>query len=69
MVTLAALCAISTGAIAADTTIPVKAASETSIRIHIPGQDSVSLSPSEGSEELSWSQCTPFPQFPWEIRC
>lgn len=65
MVVLAAVCTVSTSAIASEIVIPVKAASETNIRIHIPGQ---TFSP-ESSLSTNWAQCTPWPQNPWDIRC
>jgi len=65
MISLAALCAISTGTIAAETPIQVKAASETNIKIKIPGQG---IAPKESSS-TNYEQCTPWPENPWDIRC
>lgn len=62
IVTLTALCAISTGSIAAETSSSIKSVSEVSkvtTQVFVP----------KASSTTGVQECTMWPQTPWDVRC
>ncbi|WP_152607813.1 hypothetical protein [Acinetobacter sp. A47] len=73
IVTLTALCAISTGSIAAETSSSIKSVSEVSkvtTQVFVPKASSTTqVFVPKASSTTGVQECTMWPQNPWDVRC